>query len=302
MNIRRLKIYGITAAAGLVFFVLLAAAGIYKYQLDNKLIFNLSKIVPYPALLVDWEPVRYSVFLEELGVMQRYWTAQRAGNNVFLNIPNKAEMSSLLIEKTVENKIIQIYARRNGLRVGVSEVEEQWRKITNSQEQKNEVNSFLRDMYGWSESEFKERVLQNFLLREKVSLFLKNKYGPSEEELLARANEIENKIRQGANFAALAAQASDDEVTRGNGGQTGYFAVGTLPPPLEKAILELKIGQVSQPVLFGSDYYLFKLEDLLYNDRGQPAQMNIRQIVLKGFDFTAWLEEQKEKMAIYRFL
>lgn len=297
-----LKFYALTAAAGLVFLILLAGAGIYGFGWDGKFARAISKIVPYPALVVDWEPVRYHAFLEELAVVERYWQNQNQNSNVSLPISEKSEIKSLLLKKIIESKIIQIFARQNGLFVNTEEVEEQWQKLTASPELKNNVDDFLERAYGGSGAQFKERVLKNYLLRQKVAVFLGQENGLSEEQLLAKGRELAAKIRRGEDFGMLASAYSDDAATKASAGQTGYFAVGSWPPPLEKAILELKVGEASEPIAFNSAYYIFKLEDALYNDRQEPAQINVRQIVLKGFDFSKWLEEQKQALSIYRLI
>ena len=299
---RSLKNYGSLALIIIFLLISSVAVGIYKYRWQGTFVRGLSRVVPYPAVLVDWEIVRYSVFLEDLDSLRRYWQAQKENGNVFPAIPESDDLRSLLLDKTVENKIIRIYARKKGISVSSEEIDRQWRAITASEDLRNEVYDFLGQAYGGSDSEFKKKVLSNYLLRQKVVSFRRAQSDKTEAQLLQTALEIESKLKAGGDFALLASQLSGDAVSKINGGETGYFAVGNWPPPLEKAILQLKIGQVSPPVLFDSAYYLFKLEDLLYNAGGEPAQINVRQIVLKGFDFAAWLEEQKQSLAIYRFL
>jgi foldase protein PrsA len=64
----------------------------------------------------------------------------------------------------------------------------------------------------------------------------------------AKAEMIETKLKNGANFAALAKQYSTDTQSAKNGGSLGAISKGEMVPPFDKAAFSLKTDQVSQPV------------------------------------------------------
>jgi preprotein translocase subunit SecD len=66
------------------------------------------------------------------------------------------------------------------------------------------------------------------------------------EGLLARA-------KRGENFANLAKQYSEDEGSKAQGGDLGYFAKGVMVKPFEDAVWSLKVGQIS-PQLVQTDF------------------------------------------------
>ncbi len=69
------------------------------------------------------------------------------------------------------------------------------------------------------------------------------------------------KIKQGGNFASLAAKYSDDEGTAWKGGDLGYFTTGMMLPEFEKAVFALKPGEVSDVVRTDFGYHIIQLED-----------------------------------------
>ncbi len=76
----------------------------------------------------------------------------------------------------------------------------------------------------------------------------------------ARADDIVQELRDGANFADVAARESADSVSRANGGDLGELRLGQTDPTFEQAALALRPGQISDPVLTQFGYHIIKLE------------------------------------------
>ena len=64
----------------------------------------------------------------------------------------------------------------------------------------------------------------------------------------ATADTVEQKLKAGGDFAALAKQYSTDTGSKDKGGDLGWFGKGQMVPEFEKAAFSLQPGQVSQPV------------------------------------------------------
>ncbi len=70
----------------------------------------------------------------------------------------------------------------------------------------------------------------------------------SNEEAVKLANDIIVRLNQGADFAGLAKEYSDDPVTAANGGDMGQVESGFFGDDFDQAIADLKAGEVSAPV------------------------------------------------------
>lgn len=66
--------------------------------------------------------------------------------------------------------------------------------------------------------------------------------GENPEESKAKAESILERAKNGEEFAALAAEYSDDQGTATNGGDLGWFGKGEMVAPFEKAAMEAEIG------------------------------------------------------------
>jgi len=64
----------------------------------------------------------------------------------------------------------------------------------------------------------------------------------------------------GANFAALAKQYSDDLGSKNQGGSLGWLGLGDTDPAFQAAMVALKPGQISAPVLTSDGYHIIQLQ------------------------------------------
>lgn len=74
------------------------------------------------------------------------------------------------------------------------------------------------------------------------------------------ANDIEQKLKGGADFTALVAQYSDDQYTKDIKGVMQPFGIGEMTPDFEQAAFALKEpGDISAPVVTAYGYHILKL-------------------------------------------
>jgi peptidyl-prolyl cis-trans isomerase C len=85
----------------------------------------------------------------------------------------------------------------------------------------------------------------------------------TEAQALEKANELEKKIKGGADFAALARSDSDQQQSSVRGGDMGAFPMGdpNVPPAIKTAVAKLQPGQVSEPIRVQGGFFIFRLDN-----------------------------------------
>jgi len=76
-----------------------------------------------------------------------------------------------------------------------------------------------------------------------------------------KAKDLITKLKGGADFAQLAKENSKDPGSKDDGGMLGYFSRGQMVPQFEKAVFELKVGELSAPVKTQFGWHVIKLEN-----------------------------------------
>jgi peptidyl-prolyl cis-trans isomerase SurA len=92
----------------------------------------------------------------------------------------------------------------------------------------------------------------------------KNDDATNEAEAQRKVKMLMDRLNSGADFSALAMDYSEDASTAANGGDLGYVSESGLNPPrvdpvLKKAVMALKAGQVSEPVVSRDGIHILKL-------------------------------------------
>lgn len=75
------------------------------------------------------------------------------------------------------------------------------------------------------------------------------------------ANEVEEKLENGEDFGELAEEYSTDESSAVNGGELGFFTVGTMVPEFEDAAFTMDVGEVSEPIQSDYGYHIIEVTD-----------------------------------------
>jgi peptidyl-prolyl cis-trans isomerase SurA len=98
------------------------------------------------------------------------------------------------------------------------------------------------------------------------------------------AKKILARARAGEDFATLAKELSEDQATRKDGGDLGYFGKEMgLPKPVEELVFSLKVGELGGPVRGNQGFHVVKLMDRRAKDVKPLAEvkdelrMQIRQ-------------------------
>lgn len=80
---------------------------------------------------------------------------------------------------------------------------------------------------------------------------------------LTKAEALVTKARaEGADFAALASENSDDLGSREQGGDLGWIELGLTEPAFEEALFALEPGAISDPVRTDEGYHIIQLREL----------------------------------------
>jgi len=75
-----------------------------------------------------------------------------------------------------------------------------------------------------------------------------------------KADDLALALRAGADFDIMAKAKSEDPANKENaGGDTGFFARGTVAKEIEDAAFALKIGEIGGPVKVKQGYYIMKM-------------------------------------------
>lgn len=95
--------------------------------------------------------------------------------------------------------------------------------------------------------------------------------------VLRMAEKIQSQAKNGADFGKLATEHSQDPSASVNNGALGYFTAMQMVYPFEAAAYDLRVGDISDPVLTDFGYHIIKLEDRKPN----PGEIRVSHLLVR---------------------
>lgn len=269
---------GILIAAVIVFFGF-CTLELYKFQSTNSFIYGVTQVIPFPvAVINDRDLVSYNSYLFELRHYMHYYQTQQNVN--FSTTAGKQQLSVFKqrsLDQALQNAYVDQLAQKNHLSVSTSDVNNAV-ALVRSENRLGANNlvfqNVLSEFYGWSMSDFRRELSQELLAQMVV-----NKLDTGTHQ---RAEQALAQLQQGADFATLAKQVSDDSSTSGNGGDYGTLIDASntdIAPQIIQALFKLKAGQYSGIINTGYSLEIVKVLAVQGNEvRAAHIEFNFQPI------------------------
>jgi parvulin-like peptidyl-prolyl isomerase len=219
------------------------------------------------------------MYAEEYSVLNYFYQRNSA------DFPEQTEeaISDQVLSRWVNNIIIEQEAKKFDISVTDEQMELAKSELLANFEGEEDARAKISENYGWDLEKYIDRILiplvlarnvEEYLASDEASLegfdaeeiqashilFMVNE-GDDAEEVRAKANEVLQQIKDGADFAQMASEYGSDG-TKDTGGDLGWFGRGQMVPEFEQAVFALESGQLGQELVetqFG--YHIIKVTD-----------------------------------------
>ena len=251
--------------AGILAVAILGSVGfgvyrVYAKAATDKFTVTVAKILRLPAMKVNGEPVLYTDYAEDLGAIHTLVAYDKAngGNNASLT---EEQMSDQVLWRLANNILIKEAAAKYNVKAEAKDVDNIKANLLKQFKDENEINSEIQKRYGWTFAEYQVKVINNYVLQQKISEKIQADQS-GREEIRNKALVVLNEIKAGKDFAAEATQYGEDG-TKAKGGDLGWFGKGDMVPEFEKAVYALKPGEMTKDLVetqYG--YHIIKLNEV----------------------------------------
>ncbi|MCX6785561.1 MAG: peptidylprolyl isomerase [Candidatus Komeilibacteria bacterium] len=276
-----------------VFLLFLSAAGIYLGGWDQSAVKKVAEFIPYPVLKVNNRLIAAKIYFADLSALKKYLNRAQI-------TAGEADIKSQVIKSLIAKEVIAQLAARQGLSVTAPELQQQLDLIVASAASKAEIEKLVKDLYDWDLSEYGEKIIKPLLLAKKVEGQFNQ--SPANSAIKKQMADYLAELNQDpTKFEAIAGAVNQDS-TKYVAGDLGWFALGTLAPELEAALLNLQPGQFSAVVESADGYHIIKLIEKLSDDKTGQTTFHAAQIFLQRPSFADYLNEQIKKAKVLTFI
>jgi parvulin-like peptidyl-prolyl isomerase len=236
--------------------------------------------VPADVLSVDGKKVSMELFnYEYLRIKRKY---ESSGEMRFDSYPMIMFLKSQVLEFLTTQELLMQEARKRNVRADSAEVGKRIRQeedfMLGPVEKKGGAGAVggIKDFFaakdrekqfresitrtGASYDTFKMAVQRDVIQAKVVDMIAADQMKTEEAAAREKALDIIKKLKTGEPFQNVAAQYSEDEASKNNGGDLGWVKRGMLRQPFEDAAFKLQPGQITdQPVKTEDGFHVIQL-------------------------------------------
>lgn len=142
--------------------------------------------------------------------------------------------------------------------------------------EKGEISKPLRSAGGFHVLKLIDKQTQNYIVKQTHArhILIKTDEITSDEDARNTLLSIKQRLKNGQNFAALAAEFSQDPGSKNNGGDLGWSSEGTFVPRFTEVMNSLKKQQISEPFKSQFGWHIIQVLDRRKEDE---TEQRIRQ-------------------------
>lgn len=291
----------------IVIAVLVVAGGIvvYSANTENKVSQNVSKIIPYPAAIINYT---YIITVKEvdnnLSSIRSFYENQdfsEVGLRVDFSTDEGQKRLKIrgreLMDKMIEDKIIEIIARKNGVKITKEQVDQSVERKLDEYGTREEVRDRLSKLYGWTIDDFKEKIVRPSLYQEELEKFVKSQEGEkfavlAKEKIEKAKADLDNR----EDFSEMVKNYSEG-LSAVSDGELGWFKKDQLVSEVAEVAFSLDKGKGSGIIESEIGFHIIEVTDK--KKENNEDLVEIRQIFVRKRIFTQWLEEQMNNMNIF---
>lgn len=283
--------------------------GLYRYGWNGGVTQVVTKVLPYPAAIVEGRVIRYSEYQEDLAVLERFYEAERQRAIPGSVFPTQDELKARVLDRLIKDELAAALAERYGAVVSAEDVRntydstilEQASLDTAGGKARAEARAAetLEQLYGLRPSQFKTRVLHPFLIRQKLEAAIRDDEALNVEKR-KKAEAALAELQAGKAFKDVALAYSEDPSVTTNGGDRGLLGRGLLAPEVETAAFALAEGETSGIVKSQFGYHVLHVASR--QGEGDAAKVRLHEILVRPIALDDYLEAQRKTASIIIFV
>ncbi|MEP7162690.1 MAG: peptidylprolyl isomerase [Candidatus Moraniibacteriota bacterium] len=285
------------------FFVILGAA--YYLWPSSRLTSKIAKVLPFPVASIGVSEIITTKSLgENMTSIRRFYETQdfgKAGMRIDFSTEDGQRRLKLrekdLLNKMLEDRAIERLAREQGIVVTPAEAQKGVEGKLKELGTGSQVEQSLARLYGWTLSDFGEKVVLPSLYEEKLlEKFQSEDNG--KKAARERIDKAEQALKGKRDFATVAGEFSEGR-TAAEGGELGWFTLDDLAPDLQDPVKTTKEKVPTRIIESELGYHILLVEESKFEEG--KRLYHLRQIFNRKPSFAEWLTGKMREMPIHVF-
>lgn len=264
---------------------------------------KITRVIPYPLAGIGLgHMVTTRALGENMDSIKKFYESQdfaKVGLRIDFSTTEGQQRLKIrekdLLNKMLEDRAIEKISQSQGILITPAEAQAGIQAKVKELGTTGQVEESLARLYGWSLSDFGEKVVLPSLYEAKlVEKFNASDNGQAQAK--QKITQAVQALKKGQDFTAVAKTYSEGQ-TASNGGELGWFALEDLAPTLQKPVDMARPGTPTDIVESDLGYHILLLEESKL-ENGKRLY-HLKQIFTRKPSFADWLSGEMRKMPIF---
>lgn len=264
--------------------------------------------LPYPAALIGKQWITYHEYVSDVNQVEAI--SQRFANDPEISaqgasFPSRATIAENELDRLIDQVVLKNAAQKFNVAVSTEEVDQAFEQqvLAQTQGDTTNVEQTLQQLYGWTIADFKEKVVWELVLRQKLYAYLlehdKTALSAGPKQTIT---ELQKKLQQDpTQFTTIAKESSEDGSAE-LGGDLDWIKRGDTVPEFEAAAFSLtEPNQISDLVETQYGFHIIQLVERKDATDTESEQVHLRHILIK-YSLDTYLQEQRDAMKVRKLV
>ena len=304
---KKIKLSTLIYAVLIVIVIAIGICSILAYgtqtEAGKKIYTAISNTIPFPAAIINYTNFVYLKDVEkDLASIETFYKTydfSDDGMRVDFSTPDGKKRLQIkkreIVDKLVEDKIIEILAKKNGINISKAEINKAINQQLMEYGTEDNVKNDVLDSYGWSLEDFKKFVVLPNAYETALSTYVnQNELDNSQAKI--KIEQAQKQLASGRNFTEVASEYSDG-ASKEKGGELGWVKKEQLLPELQDSLFQAKAPEKNSIIESSIGFHIVDVENKKKENNEDLLQ--IRQIFVAKENFVDWLDTQKKKINLF---
>jgi len=231
--------------------------GVYSGRWHGQKTQAVLRWTPLPAAMVDWKFISYGAYLDQRQAVDRYTAYLQTSSAGVYQSQTQGDISATTITKMIRLKASEKVLGQLKVRVSAGDVHQAYTSQLLQNGDAEQVQSTIRQLYGWTPEQFKANVIRPAIIRDKIQEKLSFDESMSGAEK-KQAQEVLALLKEGKETFSDIAKKYSDDVYGTNGGDLGFVKQGEQAQEIDEAAFTVDINQLSDIIHTKYGYHIIK--------------------------------------------
>lgn len=232
---------------------------VYTHASTDSTVRAITTRLPFPAMMVGRSVVTYKQYYDEQDSLKKYFASSVSAESP---APTDEQLNDMIVQALTNKTVVKTLASNYGITTDQNKIEAFYQNFlqSNAGQSEEAVQQQLKDTFGWSVSEFKQRVVAPIVLSTAVEEYIaKSPYfqKPLSDEIQSAYTRV---TTGGEDFETVGTEVHE-RVQLTLKSDLGFIKKSDLPESWGSKVSSLENGQVSEVIELPQGYAIFKVTD-----------------------------------------